>query len=108
QAVVELRRRAWLRQAEGVLGGVRRADADCFARAARLTDAAAVRLAAAAAAVRLAEPGPEPGLAVSRSARSGAGAGAGDPSGDGLRRWEPTAGGWCAAGPRAPAAAPCA
>ena len=101
QAVLELRRRTRLRQAEGVLGGVLcadpdpDADADCFAHADRLTDAHrladadADRLADADV-HRFAEPEPEP--AVSGPARSGTFAGGDHPSGDGLKRWEHTGG----------------
>src|SRR5260221_7774466 len=80
-AVLEFHRRTWLRQAEGVLGGVRRADrdADSLAHDADL----------------VAEPD------ASRPGRSGTYAGADHPSRDGLKPWEPTGGGWCAAGSRA-------
>ena len=112
QAVLELRRRTWLRQAEGVLGGVRRPhpDPDPQPDAERLADAERVaesqpdaeRLADAE---RVAESQPE---LASRPARSGTDAGGGDPSRDGLKYWELTAAGSCAAGSRASAATPCA
>src|SRR5260370_37049618 len=98
QALLEFHGRTWLRQAEGVLGGVRHADADAHAdgHAEHDADGHADRDPEHDAdrdpehdADRVAEPEPD----VYHPARSGADAGDGHPSSDGLRRWEPMGGG---------------
>ncbi len=54
-----------------------------------------------ACAAPTATPTPSPTTPTSRPGRSGTYAGADHPSRDGLKPWEPTGGGWCAAGSRA-------